>query len=38
LSRLDKQLHAEQANEICSDIDTELRLHPDASTGVPEIE
>jgi amino acid transporter len=38
LSRLDKQLHAEQGDEICSDIDTELRLHPDASAGVAEIE
>jgi hypothetical protein len=34
LSRLDKQLHSTHADEICADIDEELRLHPDASTSV----
>jgi amino acid transporter len=35
LSRLDKQLHTEQAPEIHGDIDTELRMHPDASKILP---
>ena len=35
LSRLEKQLHSEQADEICTDIDTELRTHPDANKILP---